>query len=83
MFTKQVQAMFMLPIKPCLELLGNNVEYCEFPANIILSASEQEERVKVRDKRVQTVQVKDKQGFISPSNAVFLPLRAFMLSSIA
>ncbi|WP_295514901.1 replication/maintenance protein RepL [uncultured Streptococcus sp.] len=41
---------------------GNNVEYCEFPANIILSASEQEERVKVRDKRVQTVQVKDKQG---------------------
>ena len=45
-----------------MELLGNNVEYCEFPANIILSASEQEERVKVRDKRVQTVQVKDKQG---------------------
>lgn len=41
---------------------GNNVEYCEFPANIILSASEQKERVKVRDKRVQTVQVKDKQG---------------------
>jgi len=41
---------------------GNNVEYCEFPANIILSASEQEEHVKVRDKRVQTVQVKDKQG---------------------
>lgn len=37
---------------------GNNVEYCEFPANIILSASEQEERVKVRDKRIQTVQVK-------------------------
>lgn len=36
---------------------GNNVEYCEFPANIILSASEQEERVKVRDKRIQTVQV--------------------------
>lgn len=38
---------------------GNNVEYCEFPANIILSASEQEERSKVRDKRVQTVQVKE------------------------
>lgn len=38
---------------------GNNVEYCEFPANIILSASEQEERTKVRDKRVQTVQVKE------------------------
>ena len=41
---------------------GNNVEYCEFPANIILSASEQEERFKVRDNRVQTLQVKDKQG---------------------
>ena len=41
---------------------GNNVEYCEFPANIILSASEQEERVKVRDKRVQTVQVKRQTG---------------------
>lgn len=38
---------------------GNNVEYCEFPANIILSASEQEERVKIRDKRIQTVQVKE------------------------
>lgn len=38
---------------------GNNREYCEFPANIVLSASEQEERAKVRDKRVQTVQVKD------------------------
>lgn len=37
---------------------GNNYEYCEFPANIILSASEQEERTKVRDKRVQTVEVK-------------------------
>lgn len=38
---------------------GNNVEYCEFPANIILSASEQEERTKVRDKRITTVQVKE------------------------
>lgn len=38
---------------------GTNYEYCEFPANIILSASEQEERTKVRDKRVQTVQVKE------------------------
>lgn len=38
---------------------GNNVEYCEFPANIILSASEQEERVKTRDKRVQTVQLRE------------------------
>ena len=48
-----------------MELLGNNVEYCEFPANIILSASEQEERVKVRDKRVQTVQVKRQTGGIN------------------
>ena len=38
---------------------GNNVEYCEFPANIVLSASEQEERSKVRDKRITTVQVKE------------------------
>ena len=35
-------------------------------ANIILSASEQEERVKVRDKRVQTVQVKTNRGINTP-----------------
>lgn len=34
---------------------GNNVKYCEFPANIIISKSEQEERAKVRNKRIQTV----------------------------
>lgn len=33
----------------------NNVKYCEFPANIILSAAEQE---KVFDKRIQTVKLK-------------------------
>lgn len=38
---------------------GNNVEYCEFPANIVLSKSEQEERSKTLDKRVTTVQVKE------------------------
>lgn len=38
---------------------GNNVEYCEFPANIILSASEQEERAKIREKRIKTMQVKE------------------------
>lgn len=38
---------------------GNNVEYCEFPANILLSKSEQEERAKTLDKRVTTVQVKE------------------------
>ena len=38
---------------------GNNRQYCQFPANIVLSASEQEERAKVFDKRVQTVQVKE------------------------
>lgn len=38
---------------------GSNVQYCEFPANIIISASEQEERTKVRDKRIQTVQVRE------------------------
>lgn len=35
---------------------GNNVDYCEFPANIVLSRSEQEERTKIYDKRVTTVQ---------------------------
>lgn len=39
---------------------GNNMQYCEFPANVILSASEQEERSKVLDKRITTVQTKDK-----------------------
>lgn len=37
---------------------GNNVEYCEFPANIIISASEQEQRSRVKDKRIQTVLAK-------------------------
>lgn len=35
---------------------GNNIDYCEFPANIVLSRSEQEERIKIYDKRVTTVQ---------------------------
>ena len=39
---------------------GNNVQYCEFPANVIISASEQAEHSKVRDKRITTVQTKDK-----------------------
>lgn len=34
---------------------GNNVQYCEFPANIVLSACEQEARLKIRNKRIQTV----------------------------
>lgn len=38
---------------------GNNIEYCEFPANIILSKAEQEEHTKVRDKRITTVQTKE------------------------
>lgn len=38
---------------------GNNVEYCEFPANIILSRTEQEERSKIREKRLTTIQTKD------------------------
>lgn len=41
---------------------GNNIDYCEFPANIVLSRSEQEERTKIYDKRVTTVQTqKNKQ----------------------
>jgi len=38
---------------------GNNREYCEFPANIVLTASEQEERSKIKDKRITTIEVKD------------------------
>lgn len=38
---------------------GNNRQYCEFPANVLISASEQDERLKVLDKRVQTIQVKE------------------------
>lgn len=34
---------------------GNNRQYCEFPANIILSASEQEERTKLHNQKIQTV----------------------------
>ena len=40
---------------------GTNIEYCEFPANIVLSKSEQEEQIKVRNKRIQTVQIKEKK----------------------
>lgn len=36
---------------------GTNYEYCEFPVNLVLSKSEQEERSKVRDKRLKTVQI--------------------------
>lgn len=38
---------------------GTNRQYCEFPANIILSATEQEERTKIFNKKVQTIQVKE------------------------
>lgn len=38
---------------------GNNREYCEFPANIVLTASEQEECSKIKDKRITTIEVKD------------------------
>ena len=54
----------MLPIKAHFGTLrGNNVEYCEFPANITLSASEQEKNVLkcvINVSRRVTVQ-KDKQ----------------------
>ena len=39
---------------------GNNVEYCEFPANIVLSKSEQEERAAVKNEKIQTVKLKKK-----------------------
>lgn len=38
---------------------GNNREYCEFPANVVLSKSEQEECIKTLDRKIQTVQVKE------------------------
>ena len=48
--------MYTLPIKTLFGIAGNNIDYCEFPANIVLSRSEQEERTKIYDKRVTTVQ---------------------------
>ena len=38
---------------------GNNIEFCEFPASVILTKSEQVEMIKLRDKRMQMVTVKD------------------------
>lgn len=38
---------------------GKNTQYCEFPANIVLSKTEQAEKVKVRDKRMTNVQILD------------------------
>lgn len=40
---------------------GSNVKYCEFPANIIISATEQEERSKIKNKRINTVQIQKKR----------------------
>lgn len=37
---------------------GNNMQYCEFPTNVILSASEQEKHSKVCNKQINTVQFK-------------------------
>lgn len=38
---------------------GTNLKYCEFPANIILSASEQEKQINAFNKRVTTVEIKE------------------------
>lgn len=38
---------------------GENTQYCEFPANVMISITEQE-RVKVKEKRLQTVQIAEK-----------------------
>ncbi len=42
---------------------GNNTKYCEFPANLILSASEQgrneNSSKKIKTKRLQTIQLKE------------------------
>ena len=37
---------------------GKNTQYCEFPANIVLSKTEQEDKAKVHDKRMTNVQLK-------------------------
>lgn len=38
---------------------GNNIKYCEFPANIILSATEQEQRNnKILDKQIKNVELR-------------------------
>lgn len=34
---------------------GSNTQYCEFPANILISATEQEERAKFKKQRITTV----------------------------
>lgn len=36
---------------------GNNMQYCEFPANVVLSSSEQEEQAKVREEFKKTVRL--------------------------
>lgn len=38
---------------------GNNTQYCEFPANVLLSRTEQEEHLKIRDKRLTQVQLEE------------------------
>lgn len=40
---------------------GNNYEYCEFPANIVLSKTEQEERANVHEKRMKQLELKNNQ----------------------
>lgn len=34
---------------------GNNIKYCEFPANVLLSSSEQEKQLNVIQKKVNTL----------------------------
>lgn len=40
---------------------GNNVKYCEFPANVIISAAEQEERSKIAKKRINAIEIRTKK----------------------
>lgn len=41
---------------------GNNLQYCKFPANIILSASEQEDHANAFNKRVTAVEIKESKN---------------------
>lgn len=42
---------------------GNNVRYCEFPVNVIISPTEQEGTVKIKGKRIKTLEKKEGQTY--------------------
>ena len=78
MFTNRYKQCFMLPLKPCLELFGGIMSNIANFQQILFICTEQEERVKVRDKRVQTVQVKTKQGGNKTPLSFLLPVIGYI-----